>query len=67
MLVTAVAYPMSARFRTGLTLAMFALVIFTMIVMSILTEAFGTTVGRRFLGGGRMGTSSARVNPDHSH
>ena len=43
VLVTAVAYPMSARFRTGLTLAMFALVIFTMIVMSILTEAFGTT------------------------
>ena len=43
VLVTAVAYPMSAKFRTGLTLAMFALVIFTMIVMSILTEAFSTT------------------------
>ena len=41
VLVTAVAYPMSAKFRTGLTLAMFALVIFTLIVMSILTEAFG--------------------------
>ena len=40
VLVTAVAYPMSAKFRTGLTLAMFALVIFTLIVMSILTEAF---------------------------
>lgn len=42
VLVTAVAYPMSAKFRTGLTLAMFALVIFTLIVMSILTEAFST-------------------------
>ena len=40
VLVTAVAYPMSAKFRTGLTLAMFALVIFTLIVMSILTNVF---------------------------
>ena len=40
-MVTAVAYPMSSKFRTGLTLAMFALVIFTLIVMSILTNAFG--------------------------
>ena len=44
VLVTAVAYPMSAKFRTGLTLAMFALVIFTLIVMSILTETFSTAV-----------------------
>ncbi len=43
VLVTAVAYPMSAKLRTGLTLAMFALVIFTLIVMSILTEAFGSS------------------------
>ncbi len=40
VMVTAVAYPMSAKFRTGLTLAMFALVIFTLIVMSILTNVF---------------------------
>ena len=46
VLVTAVAYPMSAKFRTGLTLAMFALVIFTLIVVSILTEAFSTTSDR---------------------
>ena len=45
VLVTAVAYPMSAKLRTGLTLAMFALVIFTLIVMSILTEAFSVAVG----------------------
>ena len=43
--ITAVAYPMSAKFRTGLTLGMFALVIFTLIVMSILTEAFSTARG----------------------
>ena len=33
---TAVAYPMSSKFRTGLTLAMFSLVVFTMIVMSVI-------------------------------
>ena len=42
VLVTAVAYPMSAKFRTGLTLAMFALVIFTLTVISVLSETFGT-------------------------
>ena len=44
VLVIAVAYPMSAKFRTGLTLGMFGLVIFTLIVMSILTDAFGNTL-----------------------
>lgn len=38
VLKTAVAYPMAARFRTGLTLAMFALIIFTLIVIAILTN-----------------------------
>ena len=43
VLVTAVAYPMSSRFRTGLTLAMFALVIFTLVVMSVLTHSLSTS------------------------
>ena len=43
VLVTAVAYPMSAKFRTGLTLAMFALVIFTLMVMSVLTNSFNAS------------------------
>ena len=42
VLVTAVAYPMSSKARTGLTLAMFALVIFALTVMSVLSETFGT-------------------------
>ena len=42
VIVTAVAYPMSAKFRTGLTLAMFSMVIFALVVMSVLTEIFGT-------------------------
>ncbi len=40
VLVTAVAYPLSNKVRTGLTLAMFALVIFTLMVMSTLTNIF---------------------------
>ena len=42
ILVTAVAHPMSAKFRTGITLAMFALVVFTLTVMSVLSSTFGT-------------------------
>ena len=45
VLVTAVAYPMSAKFRTGLTLAMFSLVIFALVVISVLTEAFSAQFG----------------------
>ena len=36
---TAIAYPLSAKFRTGLTLAMFSLVTFTLIVMMVVTDA----------------------------
>ena len=62
VLVTAVAYPMSAKFRTGLTLAMFALVIFTLIVMSILTNVFDVSeVDRDTVTGGW--DIEARVNP----
>ena len=42
VLVTAIAYPMSAKLRTGLTLAMFALVFFTLMFISVLTETFST-------------------------
>ena len=43
-LKTAVAYPLNSRLRTGLTLAMLALVIFTLIVMSMLNTSFGTAL-----------------------
>ena len=39
-LKTAIAYSLDSRLRTGLTLAMLALVIFTLIVMSMLNTAF---------------------------
>ncbi|HEX8220711.1 MAG TPA: FtsX-like permease family protein [Chloroflexia bacterium] len=38
VLKTAVAYPMSSIFRTGLTIAMFALILFVLIMMSVLTN-----------------------------
>lgn len=38
ILKPAIAYPTAARFRTGLTVAMFALVIFTLMVFSILNN-----------------------------
>jgi len=37
---TAVAYPLAARFRTGMTLAMFALVVFSLVVMATLNFNF---------------------------
>ena len=38
MIRTAIAYPLAAKFRTGLTIAMFSLVIFTLIVFAILNN-----------------------------
>jgi putative ABC transport system permease protein len=38
VLKTAVAYPMSAIFRTGMAIAMFALIMFVLILMSVLTN-----------------------------
>ena len=43
ILKTAVAYPMSSIFRTGMTIAMFALIMFVLIVMSVLTGTSAQT------------------------
>ncbi|HEX5973947.1 MAG TPA: FtsX-like permease family protein, partial [Rubrobacteraceae bacterium] len=42
VLRAAVSYPMQNRFRTGMTLAMFSLVVFTIVTMSFITAAFGS-------------------------
>jgi len=39
-LATAIAYPMASRFRTGITLAMFSLIIFSLTLMSTLNANF---------------------------
>ncbi len=40
VLRTSMAYPLRNRFRTGITLAMFTLVVFTMVAGAVTTEAF---------------------------
>jgi putative ABC transport system permease protein len=42
VLRAAVSYPMQSRFGTGMTLAMFSLVVFTIVTMSFITAAFGS-------------------------
>ena len=44
MLKAALAYPMEAKFRTGLTVAMFALIVFTLMVFAVINEAFSNTI-----------------------
>ncbi len=65
VLKTAVMYPLQNRVRTGLTLSMFSLVIFTLIVMSILTGSF---IGQGFnlnrdSGGYQVYGSVSPLNP----
>ena len=63
-----VAYPLARRFRTGLTLGMFALVIFTMTFIAVLSNVFGgqiDTAVRKEGGFDVLATSSqsSPVNP----
>ena len=53
VLKTAVKYPMQSRVRTGMTLAMFSLVVFTIVVMSFVTKGMEGTWEdpNRFSGG----------------
>lgn len=62
---TAVAYPMASRFRTGMTLAMFSLVIFTLSVVAFISEAFGAAFSdtRRASGGFDVAASVSPANP----
>ncbi|MBA2725273.1 MAG: FtsX-like permease family protein, partial [Actinobacteria bacterium] len=60
------AYPLARRFRTGLTLGMFSLVIFTMVFISVLSNVFGgqieTTLARE-AGGFEVIADSLVSNP----
>jgi putative ABC transport system permease protein len=66
VLRTAVAYPLGARFRTGTVLAMFALVIFTMVVGSVLTRTTGAayTDVQTMTGGFQLAATSSEPIPD---
>jgi putative ABC transport system permease protein len=62
------AYPIARRFRTGLTLGMYALVIFTMTFIAVLASVFGgqveDTVDRASGGWDILATASATNPPD---
>jgi putative ABC transport system permease protein len=62
------AYPLARRFRTGLTLGMFSLVIFTMVFISVLSNVFGgqieTTLAREAGGFDILVDSLATDPPD---
>lgn len=64
-LKTAVAYPLTSKFRTGLTLAMFTLVVFTMVVMSITITSFGDAFDdeESFGGGYDIRANAVQSNP----
>ena len=65
VLKTAVAYPLTNRFRTGMTVAMFSLVVFTLVVMATLTNAFSQLFNdeEAFGGGFDIRATTVRINP----
>jgi putative ABC transport system permease protein len=59
-----VAYPLASRFRTGMTIAMFALIIFSLTVMSVLNASFlRLFAGEEATGGWDIAVSLNRNNP----
>ena len=65
ILRTALTYPLTNRFRTGVTMAMFTLVVFTLVIGGTVTTAFTEAfndVGL-FGGGFDIRASTVQVNP----
>ena len=62
---TATAYPMASRFRTGMTLAMFSLVIFALVVVGFINAAFASSLDdtRKFSGGVDIAAGVSFTNP----
>ena len=62
---TALAYPMASRFRTGMTLAMFSLVIFTLSIIGFIDAAFNSAFDdtRKFSGGFDVTVDASFTNP----
>jgi putative ABC transport system permease protein len=65
ILKTAVSYPMQSRFRTGVTLAMFSLVVFTLVVMSFILHASASVYEdtERLSGGFQIRATTSYANP----
>ncbi len=62
---TALAYPMASRFRTGMTLAMFSLVIFTLSIIGFIDASFNGAFSdtRKFSGGFDITAGASFTNP----
>jgi len=61
---TAVAYPLASKFRTGMTLAMIAIVVFALNVMSVMNANFGRLfLSDEALGGWDVGVTENASNP----
>ena len=61
---TGVAYPLANRGRTGMTLAMFGLIIFALVVMSVLNTTFGKAfTSDATLGGWDVAAAANSNNP----
>jgi putative ABC transport system permease protein len=65
VLKTAIAYPLTNRFRTGMTLAMFTLVVFNLVVGAATTTSFTKAWNNvtAFGGGYDIRATTVRVNP----
>jgi len=65
ILKTALTYPLTNRFRTGVTLSMFTLVVFTLVVGGTVTTAFTQAFNdvELFGGGFDIRASTVQVNP----
>ena len=65
ILKVAISYPLMNRFRTGMTVAMFSLVVFTLVVMATLTSAFSDLLRdeKAFGGGFDIRATTVGVSP----
>ncbi len=61
----AISYPMSSRSRTGMTLAMISLVVFTLVVMAFVIHAISAVLGdpEKISGGFTIRASTSYANP----
>ena len=62
---TALAYPMAARFRTGMTLAMFSLIVMMLVILGFINDAFVKAYEdtRRYTGGFDISAGTSFTNP----
>jgi putative ABC transport system permease protein len=62
---TAVSYPMASRFRTGVTVALFSLVVFTLVLMSVADASFTSVYQdtHRVSGGFDIRGTTSYMNP----